>query len=59
MGWGGHGGWLVGWLAGGLDHKDVRAADVLVDLDEGLPVGKRLHRGATQGDSDGIADRLG
>ena len=49
---------MVRRRAGGLDDVDVLAADVLLDLDERLAVGKWLDGAFSRLDSNGRADGL-
>ena len=50
---------LVGRRRGRLDDVDVAAADILVDLDEGLAVGKRGDRRLAERHADVFGDFLG
>ena len=50
---------VVGRERDGLDHEDVLAADVLLDLDEDLHVREALHLPLGRRDLEVGADRLG
>ena len=50
---------VVGGRAGRLDHVDVAAADVLVDLHERLAVGETVDGGGAERDAEMLADFLG
>ena len=47
---------VVARSAGGLDHEDVAAAHVLLDLDPDLAVAERLHQRLAHGDLQAAAD---
>ena len=50
---------MIGWAAGGLNNENVRAADVFIDLHEGLPIGKCRDCGLAQRGADALANRFG
>jgi hypothetical protein len=49
---------VVGRRAGRLQHDDILAADVLVDLGHDFAVGKTRNRGPPQGNAQMLDDRL-
>jgi hypothetical protein len=50
---------VVGRKRRRLQHENVRAADVLLDLDENLHVGETPHHGLRQRDLEISGDRIG
>ncbi len=50
---------VVGGIAGGLDHEDVLAADILLDLDEHFHVGEAADLRLGEGQLQILADLLG
>jgi hypothetical protein len=50
---------VIGGRGGRLDNEDILAADVLLDFDEGLAIGKGRDAAFAQFDADGFADGAG